>query len=63
VSAQGIVVAIVVPLWALYAVWLLIGAGTRRRAAAWLATWPLPAAWRRRLKQPPQSTVRIHRRR
>ena len=61
-TAQGIAVALIVPSCALVAVWLLIGAGTRRRIAARLAAWPLPAAWRRRLVRPPQQVVRIHRR-
>lgn len=61
-TLQWIAVAIIVPLCALYAAWLLVGMAGRRRVAAWLATWPLPAAWRRRLQQPPQSIVRVHRR-
>jgi len=50
-SLQALAVAIIVPLAALYAVWTLMGASARRRVGAWLATWPLPAAWKRRLRR------------
>jgi hypothetical protein len=48
-TAQWIAVSIIVPLSALYAIWQLIGAGARRRLAAWLARWPWPRAWQRHL--------------
>jgi len=48
-TVQEVAVAVIVPLCALYAAWLLIGAPARRRVAAWLAAMPLPAAWARRL--------------
>jgi len=48
-SLQGLAVAIIVPLCALYATWHLIGAAARRRVAAWLARGPWPAPLRRRL--------------
>jgi hypothetical protein len=50
-TLQGIAVAVIVPLCALYGVWTLIGAAARRRVVSWLATRPLPAAWRRRLER------------
>ena len=50
-SLQALAVAIIVPLAALYAAWTLMGAAARRRIGAWLATWPLPAAWTRRLRR------------
>ena len=48
-TPQGVAVAVIVPLCALYAVWQLIGASARRRLAAWLARGPWPSAWRRRI--------------
>jgi hypothetical protein len=50
-SLQAVAVAIIVPLAALYAAWTLMGASARRRVGAWLASWPLPAAWTRRLRR------------
>ena len=50
-SLQAVAVAIIVPLAALYAVWTLMPASARRRVGAWLATWPLPAAWAQRLRR------------
>ena len=50
-SLQALAVAIIVPLAALYAAWSLMGVGARRRVGAWLATWPLPAAWTQRLRR------------
>jgi len=51
-TLQGIAVALIVPLCALYGAWSLIGSGTRMRLRRWLAAraW-LPAAWSRRLAQ------------
>ena len=48
-TLQWIAVALIVPLCALYASWSLMGAAARRRVSAWLAKWPMPAAWQRRL--------------
>jgi len=48
-SAQGVAVAIIVPLCTLYAIWNLLGTAGRRRVAAWLAKLPWPAAWQRQL--------------
>ena len=48
-TLQAVAVALIVPLCALYAAWRLMGVAARRRASAWLAKAPLPAAWRRRL--------------
>jgi hypothetical protein len=50
-SLQAVAVAIIVPLAALYAAWTLMGAPARRRVGAWLASWPLPAAWTQRLRR------------
>ena len=51
-TLQGIAVALIVPLCALSAAWCLMSAAARRRTMAWLAKWPLPATWRRRLLKP-----------
>jgi hypothetical protein len=48
---QAWVVAIVVPLAALHVAWALAGDAARRRLCAVLATAPLPAAWRGRLRR------------
>ncbi|HEU5293996.1 MAG TPA: hypothetical protein VFU71_04330 [Burkholderiaceae bacterium] len=48
-SAQGVAVAIIVPLCTLYAIWNLLGTAARRRVAAWLSKLPWPATWQRRL--------------
>jgi ferrous iron transport protein B len=50
-TVQWVAVAVIVPLCALYAAWSLMGPAARRRVSTWLATWPLPAAWVRRLRQ------------
>ena len=48
-TVQWVAVAIIVPLCTLYAIWNLMGAAARRRAATWLSQLPWPAAWQRRL--------------
>jgi ferrous iron transport protein B len=50
-SWQGLAVALIVPVCALYAAWSLMGAAARRRVGAWLASQPLPVAWRQRLQR------------
>lgn len=51
-TAQGMAVALIVPLCALYGAWSLLGSGTRLRLRRWLAARPLlPGAWSRRLRQ------------
>jgi hypothetical protein len=49
VTVQWVAVAIIVPLCTVYAIWNLMGATARRRAASWLSKLPWPAAWQRRL--------------
>ncbi|HVO06077.1 MAG TPA: DUF6587 family protein [Burkholderiaceae bacterium] len=48
-TLQGIAVALIVPLCALYALWRLMGSRARRWVAARLARWPWPAALQQRL--------------
>jgi hypothetical protein len=48
-TLQGIAVALIVPLCALYALWQLMGSRARRWVAARLARWPWPAALQQRL--------------
>jgi len=50
-SLQGLAVAIIVPLCALYALWHLVGAAARRRVSAWLSRGPWPESLRQRLAQ------------
>jgi hypothetical protein len=48
-TLQGIAVALIVPLCALYALWRLMGSRARRWVAARLARWPWPSALQQRL--------------
>jgi hypothetical protein len=50
---QAWAVAIVVPLAAAHAAWVLIGPAARRRLMRWLAGAPLPRRWRQRLQHAP----------
>src|SRR6218665_850834 len=62
-ALQTLVVALLVAGCTVYAVWTLMPAALRRRAASAMLRWPLPAAATAPLPRPPPPPVRSHPRR